>query len=130
MTSYALADPPDQRGAQLPGIVLPDLRYSAMSSKSSCATKARAAARAARHFDPGLLELRAALTALGAVLAAYGASLLIEHAAHQHVDLVITAVVLTATLARTQRGVGTVGRLTALALLAVSALPHRKPDPC
>lgn len=82
---------------------------------------ARRAGHAATHFDPGLLELRAALTALGAVLATYGASLLLEHAAHQHVDLVVTAVVLAATLARTQRDADRADRLIGLVLLAGSA---------
>jgi hypothetical protein len=77
--------------------------------------------RAAAHCDPGLLELRAALTAFGAVLATYGASLGLEHAAHQHVDLVITAVAFATTLGRTQRGADWTDRLIALVLLAASA---------
>jgi hypothetical protein len=76
---------------------------------------------AALYFDPELAELRAALTALGAVLATYGASLLLEHAAHQQVDLVVTAVVLAATLARTQRGADPADRLIALVVLAAAA---------
>jgi hypothetical protein len=81
----------------------------------------RSTPRSVMHFDPELLELRAALTVLGAVLATYGASLLLEHAAHQRVDLVITAVVLAATLARTQRGADRADRLITLVLLAASA---------
>lgn len=95
-----------------------------MSNKvflSAVRDSVRRAVHAAIHFDPGLVELRAALTALGAVLATYGASLLLEHAAHQHVNLVVTAVVLSATLARTQRGADWVDQLIALAVLALAA---------
>ena len=81
----------------------------------------RRAARAAARFDPGLLELRAAATATAALLAAYGGALLLEHAAHLRVDLVITAVVLAASLARTQRGADPIDRLIGLAALAGSA---------
>jgi len=81
----------------------------------------RRAARAAGRFDPGLLELRAAATATAALLAAYGATLLLEHAAHLRVDIVVTVVVLAATLARTQRGADPVDRLIGLAALAGSA---------
>ena len=77
--------------------------------------------RAATHFDPGLRELRAAATAMAAVLAAYGATLWLEHAAHLHVDLVITAVVLAATLARTQRGADPADRLVGLLALAAAS---------
>jgi hypothetical protein len=90
-----------------------------VSSKFSCPVtrdSARRAVRVATHFDLGLFELRAAMTALGAVLATYAASLLLEHSAHQHVDLVITAVVLAATLARTQRRADRVDRLAGLVL--------------
>jgi hypothetical protein len=90
-------------------------------SSPAVRVSARRAAHAALHFDPGLGELRAAVTALCAVLATYGAALLVEHAAHQHVDLVITAVVLAATVPRTQRGADRTDRLIALGLLTVSA---------
>jgi hypothetical protein len=82
---------------------------------------ARRLIRTATHCDPGLLWLRVALTAFGAVLATYGAALGLEHAAHQHVDLVIFGVVLATTLGRTQRGADWTDRLIALVLLAAAA---------
>ncbi|WP_370947277.1 FUSC family protein [Amycolatopsis sp. cg5] len=56
------------------------------------------------HFDPGLRELRAMTVAMVAVLATYGSALLVEHAADLRVDVVIQAVVLAMTMARTLRG--------------------------
>lgn len=94
---------------------------SKFSSFHAIRDSARRAGHAATRFDPRLLEPRAALTALCAVLATYGTSLLLEHAAHQHVDLVVTAVVLSATLARTQRGADGVDRLIGLLVLAGAA---------
>jgi Fusaric acid resistance protein-like len=82
---------------------------------------ARRSIRATAHCDPGLFWLRAALTDFGAVLATYGAALGLEHAAQQHVDLVIFAVVLATTLGRTQRGADWTDRLIALVLLAAAA---------
>jgi hypothetical protein len=55
------------------------------------------------------------------ILASYGAALLLEHLAQLHVDIVITAVVIAATLARTQRGADAADRLIGLGVLAVSA---------
>lgn len=94
-----------------------------MSSKSLPHRRAelRRLGYAATHFDPGLRELRAAATALAAVLAAYGAAFWLEHAAHLLVDQVITAVVLAATLARTQRGADPADRLIGLLVLAAAS---------
>ena len=90
-------------------------------SPSAVRAAARGGLRAATHFDPRLLELRAAATVMGAVLATYGAALLLEHAAHLQVDVVITAVVLAATLARTQRGADPLDRLIGLIIMAAAS---------
>lgn len=58
---------------------------------------------------------------MAAVLSAYGSAIWIEHRAHQHLDIVITAVAMTITLARVQRGTDTRNRLIGTAVLTVSA---------
>ena len=57
-----------------------------------------------------------------AVLGAYLSALLLAHAAHQHAQLMVLAVVLTLTLERTQRTVDHAHRLRALVLLPLVAV--------
>lgn len=65
--------------------------------------------------------LRAATVSMAAVLAAYGSAIWIEHRAHRHVDIVITAVAMTMMLARVHLGADARDRLLGAAVLAVSA---------
>src|SRR3954468_21366003 len=65
--------------------------------------------------------LRAAVVTMAAVLAAYGSGIWIEHRAHLHVDLVITAVAIAMTLARVQLGADPGDRLIGATVLAASA---------
>jgi uncharacterized membrane protein YccC len=74
------------------------------------------------HFDPGLAELRRAAAAMAAVLASYGSSLLIEHLAGLHLDVVILAIVLAMTTARIQRAADLTDRLAGLVVLPAAAL--------
>jgi fusaric acid resistance family protein len=57
-----------------------------------------------------------------AVLGAYGSALLLAHAAHQHAQLMVLAVVLTLTLERTQRTADRAHRLRTLVLLPLVAV--------
>ncbi|MEY9928826.1 multisubunit Na+/H+ antiporter MnhF subunit [Catenulispora sp. GP43] len=66
-------------------------------------------------------KLRAAAVLMAAVLSAYGSAIWIEHRAHLHLDIVITAVAMTMTLARVQRGADPRDRLIGAAVLAASA---------
>jgi uncharacterized membrane protein YccC len=74
------------------------------------------------HFDPGLAELRRAAAAMAAVLACYGSSLLIEHLAGLHLDVVVLAIVLAMTTARIQRAADLTDRLAGLVVLLAAAL--------
>lgn len=65
--------------------------------------------------------LRAALVTMAAVLAAYGTALWLEHRAHLHLDIVITAVAMTLTLGRVQLGADRRDRLIGATVLAISA---------
>jgi hypothetical protein len=69
-----------------------------------------------------LAELRAALVIMAAVLLSYGSALLLEDAAHLHVDVVIQAVALAWTLAWTQRTADLTDRVIGLALLPLIAM--------
>jgi hypothetical protein len=96
-------------------------RFRSASRRADLRAGARGRVYAATRFDPGLRGLRAAATAMAAVLAAYGVTLWLEHAAHLQVDLVVMSVVLAATLARTQRGADPTDRLIGLVTLAASS---------
>jgi hypothetical protein len=74
------------------------------------------------HFDPGLSELRRAAAAMGAVLATYGSSLLLEHLAGLHVDIVILGIVLAMTTARIQRAAEPTDRIAGGLVLPAAAL--------
>jgi hypothetical protein len=74
------------------------------------------------HFDQGLAELRAATAAMVAVLLSYGSALILEHAAHLHVDVVIQVVVLALTLARAQRRADPGNRMASFVVLPVAAM--------
>src|SRR3954453_9436767 len=65
--------------------------------------------------------LRPAVVTMAAVLPAYGSAIWIEHRAHLHVDIVITAVAVAMTLARVQLGADPWDRLIGTAVLALSA---------
>ncbi|NUR59578.1 MAG: FUSC family protein [Catenulispora sp.] len=65
--------------------------------------------------------LRAAAVAMAATLAAYGSAIWIEHRAHLHVDIVITAVAVALTLARVQLGADLPDRAVGAVVLAASA---------
>ncbi|GAA1967547.1 hypothetical protein GCM10009838_27220 [Catenulispora subtropica] len=65
--------------------------------------------------------LRAAAVTMAAVLSAYASAIWIEHRAHLHVDIVITAVAVAMTLARVQLGADPWDRLIGTAVLAASA---------
>ena len=56
------------------------------------------------------------------VLASYGSALALEHVAHLHLDIVIEAVVLAATVSRVQRSAEFAERLTMFAVLPVVAI--------
>jgi uncharacterized membrane protein YccC len=74
------------------------------------------------HFDPGLGELRRTAAAMAAVLAAYGSSLVVEHLAGLHLDVVILAIVLAMITARIQRAADLTDRLAGLVVLPAAAL--------
>ncbi|TDU03723.1 fusaric acid resistance family protein [Streptomyces sp. 846.5] len=67
-------------------------------------------------------ELRATVVAMAAVLASYGSALLLEHLAHLRIDVVVLSVVLSLTLARTQRVAFAADRLLGLGVLPLAAL--------
>ncbi|MFI9586658.1 FUSC family protein [Streptomyces sp. NPDC052236] len=69
-----------------------------------------------------LAELRATLVIMAAVLLSYGSALLLEDAAHLHVDVVIQSVALSWTLAWTQRTADLTDRIVSLALLPLIAM--------
>jgi hypothetical protein len=72
--------------------------------------------------DVGLRTgLRAPATTMAAVLAAFGSAWLLERLAHLGADIVMQAVVLSITLARTQRGTAPTDRLTGLVVLPTVA---------
>jgi hypothetical protein len=86
----------------------------------------RAVGRWARlaRFDPGLVQLRAAVLTMAATLASYGSALALEHAERLGLGVVVLAVVLSLTLSRTyharDRREWVVG-LAVLSLLALTA---------
>jgi hypothetical protein len=61
------------------------------------------------------------VVSIAAVLASFGFALLVEHAAHLHVNMVITAVVLAATLSLIQRGADPTTRAIGAGVLTVAA---------
>ncbi|MFB4301945.1 FUSC family protein [Actinomadura sp. NTSP31] len=63
-----------------------------------------------------------AATTMVAVLAAFGSTLLLEHAAHLHIDSVMQAVVLSVTLSRAHRGAPLPDRLTGFVVMPAVAL--------
>lgn len=71
---------------------------------------------------PRITPLAPAATTMAAVLAAFGSAWLLERLAHLGVDSVMQAVVLSITLARTQRGAATADRLAGLVVLPTVAL--------
>lgn len=72
--------------------------------------------KSARH------ELRATVVTMAAVLASYGSTLLLEHRAQLRIDVVVQSVVLSLTLARTQRSTPAADRLLGLGLFPAAAL--------
>ena len=86
--------------------------------------------KSARH------ELRWTVVVMAAVLATYGSTLLLEHRAHLRIDVVVQSVVLSLSLARTQRSASPGHRLLSLALFpaavfaaeGVSTLVGRHPN--
>ena len=81
-------------------------------------------ARRLPWIDPvqARIEGQAAIVAMTAVLASYGSALLLEHLAHLHVDLVVQSVVLSLTLARTQRMAFLPDRLAGCLILPAFAM--------
>ncbi|MEU5990294.1 hypothetical protein ABZ806_15110 [Spirillospora sp. NPDC047418] len=71
---------------------------------------------------PRAAPLATPATTMAAVLAAFGSAWLLERLAHLGADIVMQAVVLSITLARTQRGTAPAGRLTGLVVLPAVAL--------
>ena len=66
-------------------------------------------------------ELRSTAVTMVAVLASFGSALLVERVARLHVDVVVLAVVVAVTLARTQRTRTVRSRLTSLVVLPAAA---------
>lgn len=75
-----------------------------------------------------LVELRAAMVVMAAVLLSYGSALLLEDAAHLHVDVVIQSVALAWTLAWTQRTADLTDRIIGLAVLPLVAMAAAEAD--
>ncbi len=67
-------------------------------------------------------ELRDSVVIMAAVLASYGSALLLEDAAHLHVDIVIQSVALAWTLAWTQRDADLVDRALGFLVLPAVAM--------
>ncbi|MBS2547469.1 FUSC family protein [Catenulispora sp. NL8] len=65
--------------------------------------------------------LRAATVATASALAALASAIWLEHHAHLGMDVVVTAVALSVTLARVQRGTGHLDRLIGVVVIAASA---------
>jgi hypothetical protein len=73
-------------------------------------------------IDPGLVELRAAAVTMTATLVSFGWALIIEHFGHQHVGIVVLAVMLAVTFSRTQRSSRLRDRLVGVVILPAVAL--------
>ncbi|WP_433247475.1 FUSC family protein [Actinomadura nitritigenes] len=75
-----------------------------------------------RTFAAAKAPVAVAAATMAAVLAAYGSTLLLEHAAHLHIDSVIQAVVLSVTLSRAHRGAPIPDRLIGFVVMPVVAV--------
>jgi uncharacterized membrane protein YccC len=75
-----------------------------------------------KSLDPGLAELRGAAVSAAAMLSSFGTAVWLRSVADLSVDIPILAVVLSVSLARTQRGADLRARWTALAVLPVIAV--------